>query len=200
MEWALDFCLRRRWTTWDELRALVTRYGGHGYEGAAILRELFELRAPQFQHTDSLLETLALQVTRDAGLPTPLLQFPLRRNGDVIACADLAYPKQRVLIETHGDKYHRAKRWQLTRDCRRENAIALLRDYTVLKYSWDMVTKEPAQMAAEIAQHLGIPVQLDLDLRRRLVPYSPRYALRTSGLASSSLPGPLITTSPVSST
>ncbi len=30
--------------------------------------------------------------------------------------------------------------------------------------------------------------------------YSPRYALRISGLSSSALPGPAITTSPVSST
>lgn len=165
VECALDCCLRRRWTRFDRLLRLCDQYERRGRDGVYVLRDLLELRAPLRCHTDSILETRCLQAIRNAGLPIPVLQHPIIYNGRIIARADLAYPHRGVLIETLGHGFHRQKRWQLTRDCERENAIELLKRFTVLKFSHDQVMDTPEVIPRDVARALGIAIQQALPLR-----------------------------------
>lgn len=159
VEWALDCCLRRRFTTWEALHALAHAPEAKNRAGPALLRELLELRS-QRQHTDSVLETRAVQVLRNAGLPEPVLQYPIDVGGGVTIHADLAYPAHNLLIETVGKGAHRSEIWQYNRDCRRLNAVNLLTQrYVVLHYTWDQVTKKPEVLVEEIAPVLGVPLQ-----------------------------------------
>ncbi|MBW3604765.1 MAG: hypothetical protein KY460_07615 [Actinobacteria bacterium] len=49
---------------------------------------------------------------------------------------DIAFPGERVAVECHGFLAHSSRR-QLNTDARRDNAVALLDDWLVLKLTWD---------------------------------------------------------------
>lgn len=166
VEGAMDHVLRMKWATWAELaKASTAAYRFR--KGAPMLREAVERRSPQRQHTDSLLETRGYQVLRNAGLPAPVLQFPVRDGSRVIAHADLAYPEHNLLIETVGVKAHRSSLAQYSLDCRRSNRVNLLKQYTILQYTWEQVTKDPHKMVAEVMRAMGIARQTILDVRER---------------------------------
>lgn len=165
VECALDFCLRKRWTSWSELEEILKARGTSGQRGAAALQELLDLRT-QRQWTDSMLETRTLQLIRHFGLPTPVLQFPVKLR-DRTVHADFGFPDHSVLIETIGREAHFSELWQLTRDCNRSNSLALERQYTVLSFTWHQVTREPEQVAERIRQALGIPTQTPFRYQER---------------------------------
>lgn len=156
VEAAVDACVRREWTTWAELRAAVEVCTRRGARGPSVLREILDLRGPNPVATDSLLETRGLQLIRLVELPTPVLQFPILYKGRRIATADMAYPEHDILIEFVGRKAH-STRSQLNSDCRRANAIHLLKRYTILSFTWDDVTRNAWNVAGQIAKALGLP-------------------------------------------
>lgn len=177
VEAALDFCLRRNVVTLSGLTDLCEEVPPRGSTGPSVLRELLALRLPLRTHTDSLLETRLLQRLRDFGFPSPALQYPIRDGRHIAARADLAFPKHRVLIEAVGKHAHASELRQLTRDCRRANAIALLRRWTVLSFTWEQVMFRPEEVRSAVARALGFGEQLDFPLpswRTGSAGYSPR--------------------------
>lgn len=146
VEWALDWAVRKGWTTFEAAWTLAkSRFDRSGHKGASVLLEILRARLQQWTATGSILETIFLQLIRPLWIPKLTLQHPLYSAGRVIARADFACVEKRILIETLGNKFHNAHRDQLTRDCERENAIGLLRDWALYKFTWDQVTKRPAQ-------------------------------------------------------
>lgn len=155
VEVALDCCLRRNLVHFTGLDELCRSFGSQGHRGVARLRELLALRMPLKRHTDSILETRLLQRLREFGFPAPVLQYAVRQGRFVIAHSDLAFPKQRLLIEAVGKNAHASELRQLTRDCRRANALALLRQYTVLSFTWYQVHHAPEEIRAAVARALA---------------------------------------------
>lgn len=168
VEGAMDHVLRLKWSTWDELERTASATRHRFPTGAAILRHLISERAPQRQHTDSLLETKAIQILRNNGLPKPILQYEVFDGSRRVAAADLAYPEHRVLIETVGVKAHRSELAQYSRDCRRDNRVCVIDNhYKVLRYTWEQITKTPDELVKDVMRALGIPRQADMEVRDR---------------------------------
>src|SRR5690606_10107507 len=86
-------------------------------------------------------------------------QYPIAIGGGVWLHADFGFPQQRVLVETVGVKGHRSELWQYTHDCRRNNAVSLLRNFVVLHYTWRQIVEQPDAVVAELRAALGLPVQ-----------------------------------------
>jgi very-short-patch-repair endonuclease len=107
-------------------------------------------------HTESLLETRFLQLTRYARLPTPRLQHRIIDEGQQVARADFAWLDSDLLVETIGRKDHGLASWQFDRDARRENRVTRLRKYTLLKFTWNDVHRESEQVCRTVAEALRL--------------------------------------------
>lgn len=93
---------------------------------------------------ESVGETLLRLIMRDAGLPEPILQFPVHdRRGWLIGRSDLAIPELKVLIEFDGlKKYHQHLRpgetieQMVMREKRREDRLRELTGWVVVRFVW----------------------------------------------------------------
>ena len=84
--------------TLTQLTEAVARFTGA--PGCGTLREALALVRPR---TDSPRETRLRLLIRAAGLPEPVVNYPiLDRFGNFLAYGDLAYPKEKVLVEYDG--------------------------------------------------------------------------------------------------
>lgn len=97
--------------TLEQLDAAVRRSAGR--YGARKLREALALVRPR---TDSSRETELRLVLVDAGMPEPMVNYPIRDvAGQLIRHGDLAYPELKVLVEYDGEQ-HRVDDEQYRRD------------------------------------------------------------------------------------
>jgi len=97
------------------------------------MRDVLERRPPNAPPTASDAETLFLQLTRVAGLPDPVRQFPLRLGGHPYRL-DFAWPKRRLAVEVDGAETH-ASAGALIRDLRRQNRIVM--GWLLQRYTWN---------------------------------------------------------------
>src|SRR6266849_9531163 len=117
LELALEDALRRRlvqvpWV-YRRLRALGTT----GRHGSRSLNRFLYSRQSGEALTDSALEARVFQTLREAGLPRPDRQFMVTTDEELIGRVDFAYPKQRLIIEADGYRYHQDFRtWTNDRD------------------------------------------------------------------------------------
>ncbi|MHB8873885.1 MAG: hypothetical protein ACYC8T_09400 [Myxococcaceae bacterium] len=149
VEWAVDWAVRKGWTTWDELDRFVEAHARRGRAGLRVLRAVLDRRGPGFVATESLLETLYLQLLRRAGLPKPVQQFPVQGRGQHFR-VDFAFPGQKLLVETLGRKTHAP---QFNADRRRVGTLLqLMPGWLVLEFTYDQVTRE-AKWVAKMTRH-----------------------------------------------
>lgn len=152
VELALECALRRSMTT--ELRllrsldALVTK----GCKGPAVLRRLLTERGA-VPPTESALETRFLQFLRRHRLPTPTRQHKVFEGG-LVARVDFFFDRHGVVIEVDSRAHH-LRRAQWEADLRRRNALTA-GGLRVLHVTHDRMKRDPAGLAGEIAQALGI--------------------------------------------
>lgn len=124
---------RRPTATLDELAAAVAARAGR--RGSARLRRaLPQVRAG----TDSARETLLRLLVVRAGLPEPVVNAPLFRDGRVIARGDLVWPHAGVVLEYDG-RHHAESPEQFAIDIRRLNDIAAA-GYRVIRVDRRMMT------------------------------------------------------------
>lgn len=105
IERALDDALRRRLLSLSFLERWLQDPRRRRHRGARLLKRLVEERAT-IGVTESPLETKALTLLRDAGLPIPMLQYEVRDGDRFVGRLDFAYPDARVGIEADGFRYH----------------------------------------------------------------------------------------------
>lgn len=128
----VDDGMRRGILSLNALTRCAAQFGiAHGRSPARLARVLAD-RTPGLHAGDSALEARVLRVIRDAGLPEPVVQHEVCVDGKVYR-ADLAYPKQRVVIEVDGFDFHRP-RTAFDADRQRQNAFVLL-GLTVLRFT-----------------------------------------------------------------
>lgn len=145
---ALDDALRRGLTTAARLQRRLRDHGNHGRSGWGVLRRLI-IEEPV---AESVLERRLLRVLREARLPRPVTQHPIREGRRIIARLDFAYPEARLAIEAEGWRYHGGPE-AFHRDLARRNRLTRA-GWTVLHATWADL-EDPQTLLEAIRGGLG---------------------------------------------
>jgi len=133
-EQALESALRKRLVTVDDFDDLRT-----GTHGLPRIRRVLARRPPGAPPTESLLETLALQLARPV-LGEPTRQLVLRReDGSFIARIDLTWPPRGVFFELDGE-HHKD---QPVYDASRQTAVVAATGWLPGRFTWTDITRTP---------------------------------------------------------
>lgn len=103
--------------------------------------------------SDSVFEAQVRERLRAAGLAPSDGPVALRAADGRTVHLDIAFVRERVAIECQGFIAHHSRR-QLDRDARRDNAIALVDGWIVLKLTWDRFMHDWAGFVAEVHRAL----------------------------------------------
>ena len=117
-----------------------------------MIRNRGGLDVPQ---TDSLLETLAIQLIRREGLPEPVRQYRVYDpvTGRVVARLDLAWPELGIFVELDGQQH----KDQPVYDARRQTLVTTIKRWQCGRLTWEDVVVRPEWGAQQLAGLL-IPV------------------------------------------
>jgi hypothetical protein len=139
----------------DELLDLQEIEGilGHGKPGSAKLRRALQDHLPQLARTRSELERVSLPLCERGLIPIPEVNVTV--NG---VLADAVWRDSRVVVMLDGNRGHRT-RAQIEKD-RRDDLRLRAAGYTVLRYTWDQITKEPDAVLPDIQLALLTPPAL----------------------------------------
>ena len=145
-EQALEFCLRKSYIAPYE----VCEVADGSSESARRIRRVISARGGlDAPHTDSMLETLAIQLFRKQGLPTPVRQYRVINADGRSRFVDLCWPDLGVFLELDGQGH----KDQPVYDAQRQNEITRLTGWRCVRLTWDQVVTNPAASAREL---LGI--------------------------------------------
>ena len=140
-EHALESALRKRLTAVGDVKALVSGRAA----GALRAQRVLALRPAGAPPTDSLLETLMLQLIRTIpGLPEPVRQLWI---DGARARLDLAWPALGLFIELDGE-HHKD---QPIYDARRETAVVAATGWLCGRFTWTEVVHTPISTARRLA-------------------------------------------------
>lgn len=145
LEQALAQGERLRIVSRAEVRGALERAGRR--RGVRRLRDLLAGDDPAF--TRSQAEELLLGLIRRAELPRPL---PNARIAGLEV--DFLWPRERLVIEVDGYRYH-GDRLAFEAD-RRRDALLGARGYRVLRFTWRQLRSEPHATVARVAMALGV--------------------------------------------
>lgn len=142
---SVDQALRCKWTSLEELAALVERNRGH--RGVELLRKLLHEFAGGGGPTESELEARVLEVVDAAGLPRPEKQCPVLVGGR-LRRLDFRFPGTKVVIEADGYEHHSGVA-DFERDRARRNSLCA-RGYVVLQWTWHALKDRPEHLLQEL--------------------------------------------------
>lgn len=146
LEWeqALECALRRGLVRIGDVAAL----GDGRFDGVGRVRRVLERRPPGAPPTESLLETLFVQLARTVpGLGPPQRQVVIRdERGEVIARVDLAWPELGLFIELDGQQHQD----QPVYDARRETAVVAATGWLCGRFTWHEVVRLPRTTARRL--------------------------------------------------
>lgn len=146
----LDACLHNGQLAVADLDAIARK--AYGKRGAVIVRERVSLADG---HAASPLETRARLACIDAGIPPNELQYEIRdQDGILLAIADMAWLKARLLVELDGAEPHERPQ-ALFRDRRRQNDL-IHAGWRILRFTWADVQR-PAYLVGTIRRALSMP-------------------------------------------
>lgn len=147
LEWeqAFESALNKRLTTIEEVDlASKTRC-----RGVTRIRRVLELRPRGAAPTESLLETLMVQLARLVpGLPEPVRQqVVVNEHGEFVARVDLAWPELGLFIELDGQQH----KGQPVYDARRETAVVAATGWLCGRFTWREVVRLRVATACRLA-------------------------------------------------
>ncbi|MGV3619430.1 MAG: DUF559 domain-containing protein [Archangium sp.] len=145
MRASVDQALRCKWTSLEELAALVDR--NHGRRGVELLRRLVNEFEGGTGPTESELEARVLDVVDAAGLPRPEKQSPVFAGGR-LRRLDFKFPGTKVVIEADGYEHHSGLA-DFERDRARRNSLSA-RGYIVLQWTWHALKDRPEVLLQEL--------------------------------------------------
>jgi very-short-patch-repair endonuclease len=147
-EHALEYALRKRMTSVDHVAGELHEMGRRRTPGTTRIRRVLELRPYDAPPTESLLETLMVQLIRKySRLPEPTRQHVVvDRYGDFVARVDLAWPELGVFIELDGEHHKSQPRY----DARRETAVVATTGWLPARFTWTEVTRIPELTARRL--------------------------------------------------
>ena len=98
--------------------------------------------------SESVLESHARVLWHEAGLPAPVQQAVILRDGRFFARVDFLWKSARLIVEVDGLSKYREP-GELQREKARQNALVALR-YTVLRFTWADITHRPDAVVRQI--------------------------------------------------
>lgn len=148
-EQALECALRRGLVTIEEMHAALPRLGAARVLGTARIRRVLALRPAGAMPTESLLETLMVQLARQVpGLGPPTRQLEVfDEHGIFIARLDLSWPEIELFLELDGQQH----KGQPIYDARRETAVVAATGWLPGRFTWHEVTRIPRQTVRRLA-------------------------------------------------
>jgi hypothetical protein len=146
-EQALESALRKKLVT---IEAIERAIDGLRIPGAARIRRVLARRPRGAPPTESLLETLMVQLARTVpGLGEPVRQLEIRRDdGGFVARVDLCWPELGLFIELDGQQHP----GQPVYDARRETAVVAATGWLVGRFTWREVVLLPRTTARRLAE------------------------------------------------
>ncbi|MEN3273059.1 MAG: hypothetical protein V7636_1820 [Actinomycetota bacterium] len=142
-EQALESALRKKLVTIDALSAVQS-----WTPGAPRIRRVLAARPAGAPPTESLLETLALQLAR------PILGEPVRQlvvcsaHGTFIARVDLTWPDREIFFELDGQGH----KDQPVYDAMRETAVVAATGWLPGRFTWSEITRIPVSTQRRFAE------------------------------------------------
>jgi very-short-patch-repair endonuclease len=140
-EQALESALRKHPLTVEDLVDRLPELSRARTPGVVRIRRVLGRRPPGAPPTESVLETMFLQLARRVrNLGDPVRQLIVNdRDGQFIARVDFAWPELGLFIELDG--MHHAG--QPVYDARRETAVIAATGWLVGRFTWDEVVRNP---------------------------------------------------------
>jgi predicted transcriptional regulator of viral defense system len=149
LDLAIDAALRQGLTSVAALRDHVQGLAKRGRRGSARFRSAIDLRTPADVVPESAPERLLATALVHQGLPRPELQYVVRDvDGAFVARVDIAYPKEKILIEYESFQEHTGK-LALVRDSARRNALVAL-GFTALSATAADLRDDAAMLARAV--------------------------------------------------
>ena len=132
----------------DQLARNATR------PGAKKVRHVLENHYIGSTPTENDFEEALLTLTRALGLPDPEVQFWIDPgDGGPQIRADFAWPEQRIVVETDGEKAH-GTRQAFQRDRRRDQRL-IAAGWTVIRTTWRQLKQRPHELRPVLLKLLG---------------------------------------------
>lgn len=148
----VENAMRSRLTYPARVERRLNELVSQGRRGSGTLRKvLAELNDGQLP-TESELESAFVRLCRRAKLH-PIRQVSIR-DGAFIGRVDFCFPDEMVIVEVDGRASHTI-RVDFERD-RRRDARLHTEGWTVLRFSWHQVTREPETVIAALRKRLAI--------------------------------------------
>lgn len=141
---ALELGLANRLFSFKAVDAALEEFSCKGRTGIGVLRRNVDARALERGIPDGLLEPRFARLVRRHGLPMPAFQIWVAPGIRV----DFAYPDLMVAIEVDGFGTRRTPADLDAHDAR-QNELVLL-GWTVLRFSWKQVVKQPDSVAKQL--------------------------------------------------
>jgi very-short-patch-repair endonuclease len=132
--------------------AVLDDLGCKGRTGVGVFRQVLDNRALGRAVPDSLLEVRMARLLRRHDIPMPEFQHWVTDHIRV----DFAYPELKIVIEVDGHGVHSTPE-ALAADLERQNRLVLL-GWTVLRFTWKQVVKQPDVVARTVLDTLAAPV------------------------------------------
>jgi hypothetical protein len=148
-EQALESAVRKRLTTVGALAESLPHLGRVRTRGTTRIRRVLALRPPGAPPTESLLETLMVQLVRTVkGLEDPVRQHEVHdEDGSFVARIDLCWPELGLFVELDGEQH----RDQPLYDARRETAVVAATGWLPGRFTWHEVAGLPRTTARRLA-------------------------------------------------
>lgn len=155
-EQALESALRKRLTSVEAMEAALPDLGRARTPGTTRMRRVLEARPTGAPPTESLLETLMVQLARGIdGVPDPTRQHTVTgAGGAFVARLDLSWPDLGLFVELDGQQH----KDQPVYDARRETAVVAATGWLPGRFTWREVAHLPATTSrrlAALAQQAG---------------------------------------------
>ena len=139
-EQALESALRKGLTTVAEIESLLPELGRARIPGTRRIRRVLGRRPQGAPPTESLLETLALQLARATPLGEMVRQHEVTSaHGTFVARVDLCRPDLGVFLELDGQQHA----GQPVYDAARETAVVAATGWLPGRFTWHAVTRTP---------------------------------------------------------
>jgi len=147
-EHAFEAALRKGLVSVAEMEESLGVVSSARNAGAQRIRRVLALRPVRAAPTESLLETLMVQLARDIpGLPPPVRQYTVYdEHGEFIARVDLCWPQLGLFIELDGQQHP----GQPVYDARRETAVVAATGWLVGRFTWYEVVHIPRLTARRL--------------------------------------------------
>ena len=152
VERALDEALHRGIVSLPQLRWALATFGRPRHQGTSVLRRLLAERGSGYAPPESEMEAIFYALIEESNLPRGVRQFWVW-DGERWRRLDYAFPDPGVGVELDGLETHGTR--QAFQDDRASDRRLQIRGWTVLRFTWDDVTRRPDPMLGEIQEMIA---------------------------------------------